>query len=178
MAELSTIARPYAKAAFEYAVSAEDLQTWSDMLVFCAAVVNDESIKDLLLSPHLTKERQSEVILSVCQDKLNEQGRHFVSLLAQNRRLLALPYISELFEEMKASYEKTIDVKVVSATELTQQQTDNLKNKLTQKLGRQVQVNTQVDTSLIGGLIVEAEDMVIDSSMRGQLAKLSEALSV
>ena len=176
MAELTTVARPYAKAAFEHAMAANSLQSWSEMIGFTAAVVADEQMSMLLTSPHLTKEQQCEAMLKVCSDKLDEQGQNFVKLLAQNHRLLALPQIAEIFEYLKAEFEKTIEVNVLSAIELNQEQCSKLQQKLAGKLGRQVKINARVDQSLLGGLVIEAEDMVIDGSVRGKLAKLSETL--
>jgi len=84
MAELTTLARPYAKAAFEYAIEAKQLAQWSDMLSFASQVVSDEVMQVFLSSPHLTKEDQQAAMLSICTDKLDEKGANFIKLLAQN----------------------------------------------------------------------------------------------
>ena len=178
MAELTTVARPYAKAAFEHAAAANALQNWSEMVGFAAAVVENEDMTSLLQSPHLTKQQQCEAMLKVCANNLDEQGQNFVRLLAQNHRLLALPQISEIFEHLKAEFEKTVDINVVSAAELSEAQRSKLQQKLAEKLGRQVNINVNIDASLLGGLVIEAEDLVIDGSIRGRLAKLSETLKV
>ncbi len=178
MAEYSTVARPYAKAAFEHAMAANALAEWSDMLNFAAAVVSDAQMQGLLSSPHLTHEQQQDAMLKVCEGKLDAQGQNFIKLLSHNRRLLALPTIAEIFVHLKAEFEKTVDAEVTSAAELTAEQQDKLKQKLASKLGRQVNINVKVDKSLLGGLVIEAEDMVIDGSVRGRLAKLSETLKV
>jgi len=178
MAEFTTLARPYAKAAFEHAMAANALQQWSDMVSYSAAVVADEQMQQLLSSPHLTREQQKDAMLKVCDDKLDAQGQNFIKLLSDNHRLLALPKIAEIFEHLKAEFEKTVDAKVTSAAELTAEQQDKLKTKLASKLGRQVNIDVKVDSSLLGGLVIEAEDMVIDGSVRGKLAKLSETLKV
>lgn len=178
MAEFTTVARPYAKAAFEHALAKNSLQSWSDMINFVAAVVSDEQMQSLLTGPHLTSEQQCDAMLNVCESKLDAEGQNFVKLLSQNHRLLALPKIAEIFDHLKAEFEKTIDAEVTAAVELSVEQQDKLKQKLASKLGRQVNINVSVDNSLLGGLIVEAEDMVIDGSVRGKLAKLSETLKV
>lgn len=178
MAELTTLARPYAKAAFEYAIEAKQLAEWSDMLGLAAQVVSDESMHQLLTSPHFTKEDQRDAMLKVCEDKLDANGTNFIKLLAQNGRLLALPEIEVLFNYLRSEFEKTVEAQVTSATELNEQQITQLKQKLSAKLGREVEVNVDVDGDLLGGLIIQAEDLVIDGSVRGKLAKLSDTLNV
>jgi len=178
MAELTTLARPYAKAAFEYAIEAKQLAKWSDMLGFAALVVSDESMQQLLTSPHFTKEDQKNALLKVCEDKFDAKGVNFIKLLAQNGRLLALPEIEVLFNFLRSEFEKTIDAQITSATELNEQQITQLKEKLAAKLGRQVEVSVELDADLLGGLIIQAEDLVIDGSVRGQLTKLSDTLNV
>ncbi|MET1256491.1 F0F1 ATP synthase subunit delta [Aliikangiella maris] len=178
MAELTTLARPYAKAAFEYAIEAKQLAEWSEMLGFAASVVNDESMQQLLTSPHFTKEDQKDAMLKVCQDKLDEKGANLIKLLAQNGRLLTLPEIEVLFNFLRSEFEKTIEAQVTSATALNEQQITQLKEKLAAKLGRTVEVEVNVDADLLGGLIIQAEDLVIDGSVRGKLTKLSDTLNV
>jgi len=178
MAELTTLARPYAKAAFEYAIDAKQLVEWSEMLGFAAQVVTDEAMQTLLTSPHFTKQEQLEAMLKICSDKFSEQTTNFIKLLAQNGRLLALPEIEVLFNFLRSEFEKTVEAQVTSATELNEQQINQIKEKLAAKLGRQVETTVEVDADLLGGLIIQAEDLVIDGSVRGQLAKLSDTLNV
>ncbi|WP_444996251.1 F0F1 ATP synthase subunit delta [Aliikangiella sp. IMCC44359] len=178
MAELTTLARPYAKAAFEYALEAQQLAYWSDMLGFVAQVVCNESMQQLLTSPHFTKEDQRDAMLKVCEGGLDEKASNFIKLLAQNGRLLALPEIEVLFNFLRAEFEKTIKAQITSATELNEQQITQLKEKLAAKLGRQIEVSVDINEDLLGGLIIQAEDLVIDGSVRGKLAKLSDTLNV
>lgn len=178
MAELTTLARPYAKAAFEYALEAKQLAEWSDMLGFAAQIVGDESMQQLLTSPHFTQEDQKETMLKVCEGKLDDNGANLIKLLAQNGRLLALPEIEVLFNFLRSEFEKTVEAQITSATELNEQQIAQLKEKLAANLGRQVEVSVDVNADLLGGLIIQAEDLVIDGSVRGKLAKLSDTLNV
>ncbi len=178
MAELTTLARPYAKAAFEHAIEAKQLAEWSEMLGFAALVVSDESMQQLLTSPHFTKQDQKDAMLKVCKDKFDAKGINFMKLLAQNGRLLALPEIEVLFNFLRSEFEKTIEAQVTSAIELSEQQIVQLKEKLATKLGRQVEISVDLDADLLGGLIIQAEDLVIDGSVRGQLTKLSDTLNV
>ena len=178
MAELTTLARPYAKAAFEYALEAKQLPEWSEMLSFATHVVNDESMQQILTSPHFTKESQCDAMLSVCADIQDTQAINFIKLLAHNGRLLALPEIEVLFNYLRSEFEKTVDAKITSAIDLNEQQVSQIKEKLGAKLGRKVDATIEVNTDLLGGLIIQAEDLVIDGSVRGKLAKLSDTLNV
>jgi len=178
MAELTTLARPYAKAAFEYALEAKQLAEWSEMFSFVSQVVSDQAMQELLTSPHFSKDDQTDAMLKVCADKLSDQATNFIKLLAQNGRLVALPEIEVLFNFLRSEFEKTVDAQVTSATELNEQQITQIKEKLAAKLGRQVEASVEVDADLLGGLIIQAEDLVIDGSVRGKLAKLSDTLNV
>jgi len=178
MSELTTLARPYAKAAFEFAQSNDQLQNWSDMLSFCAAVVTNEALAEFLDNPGLTRAEASSAMLKVVDGNVDEKGANFIKLLAQNKRLELLPAIAELFEENKALYEKSIDVEITSAADLSEDQVSKLTSRLSEKLGRQVNINSQTDASLIGGMLIRAGDTVIDATLRGKLNELSDALLV
>lgn len=177
MAELSTLARPYAKAAFQYAADASDLQGWSDSLAVAAAVAAQDTVVKLLSSPSYTATQQAEKTIEVCGDALNEKSRSFVQVLAENRRLQLLPQIYQQFEVLKANREKTVEVSVVSASEISTEQQEKLASALSSKLERQVNMQVSIDDSLIGGVVVRAGDTVIDGSIRGRLAKLAEVLN-
>lgn len=177
MAELSTLARPYAKAAFQYAADASDLQGWSDSLAVAAAVASQDTVVKLLSSPSYTATQQAEKTIEVCGDALNEKSRSFVQVLAENRRLQLLPQIYQQFEVLKANREKTVEVSVVSASEISTEQQEKLASALSSKLEREVSMQVSIDDSLIGGVVVRAGDTVIDGSIRGRLAKLAEVLN-
>lgn len=177
MAELSTLARPYAKAAFQYAADANDLQAWSDSLALVAAVAQQQAVVKLLSSPSYTAAQQAEKTIEICGDAINDKSRGFIQVLAENRRLQLLPQISQQFEVLKANREKTVEVSVVSATEISTEQQNKLASALSAKLEREVSMQVSIDDSLLGGAIVRAGDTVIDGSIRGRLAKLAEALN-
>ncbi|PCJ92472.1 MAG: F0F1 ATP synthase subunit delta [Porticoccaceae bacterium] len=177
MAELSTLARPYAKAAFQYAADANDLQAWSDSLALVAAVAQQQAVVKLLSSPSYTAAQQAEKTIEVCGDAINDKSRGFIQVLAENRRLQLLPQISQQFEVLKANREKTVEVSVVSASEISTEQQNKLASALSAKLEREVSMQVSIDDSLLGGAIVRAGDTVIDGSIRGRLAKLAEALN-
>lgn len=177
MAELRTLARPYAKAAFEFALAAKDLSGWSAMLALAAGVSQHHSIKKVLTSPTYTAAQKAETFSSVCGDELNVKGQNFIRYLAENDRLPLLPEIRQLFEALKSQQEKSIDVEVSTAFELSGDIQDKLAKALSAKLDREVNVQSLVDESLLGGAIVRAGDTVIDGSVRGRLAKLAEAIN-
>ena len=178
MSELTTLARPYAKAAFEYALEHNSLSDWSDMLTFVAQVTQDETMQILLDSPTLTKEQAMSAMLSVCEGKINDAVANFVKQLAVNGRLNLASEVQVLFEELRAEHEKTVDVEMTSAVDMTEEQLAAYASKLEQKLGRKVNIHCQTDPAVMGGLIIRAGDMVIDASLRGKLNDLADALQV
>ena len=116
-------------------------------------------------------------VVEVCGDTLLNEGRNFIGVLASNKRLPLLPEISSLFEQYKANQEKTINVDVISAFELSGDTEQSLAEVLSKKLEREVKVDSSVDPSLIGGVLIRAGDLVIDGSVRGRLNKLAEAMN-
>jgi len=177
MAELSTLARPYAKAAFQAAVDANALEQWSEMLTYSSAVTQNEDVIKLLSNPGLTGQQQAQTLIEVCGDKLNEAGQNLVSVLAENKRISLLPQILEQFEHLKAEQEKSVDVEIVSAFEVADETKQKLTQALKAKLAKDVRVTTSVDETLVGGAIIRAGDLVVDGSVRGKLAKLAEAMN-
>ncbi len=178
MAELTTLARPYAKAAFEYARKANDIQAWSDASTLLATVSQQDTVEKLLASPARTAEQKSAAIIEVCGDKLNSAQQNFVRILAENKRLALLVEIQHLFELYKAALEKSIDVEVQTAYEIEPALQQKLRESLTKKLEREVTLQTSINKELIGGALIRAGDTVIDGSVRGRLAKLAEAMGV
>ena len=176
MAELSTLARPYAKAAFEYAAQAGQLQGWSDSLSTAGSVAQQASVVKLLSSPSFTAQQQATALIEICGDALDQQGQNFLTVLSENHRLQLLPEISLQFDILKANREKSVDVEVVAAHELDAEQQQKLSDALSAKLERKVNMQVSLDKSLLGGAVIRAGDLVIDGSIRGRLAKLAESL--
>lgn len=177
MAELTTLARPYARAAFEFARAAKALQSWSDAITAAATVSMQDGIKVLLSSPSLTTEQKGSTFVDVCGESLDAKQQNFIKVLAENNRLDLLPEVQKLFELYKANQEKSVDVDVQTAYELTPELEQKLIAALTKKLDREVTLQTSVDKNLLGGALVRAGDTVIDGSIRGRLSKLGDALS-
>jgi F-type H+-transporting ATPase subunit delta len=175
MSELTTIARPYAQAAFEYAVDQKTVSHWQDMLMFAAEVAKDESIKGLLTGA-VAAQKLAEIFNGVCGEQLDKQGQNLIQILAENRRLTVLPEIFALFNQFKSDYDKEIDVDVVSATKLLKKQQTSIGNALEKRLARKVKLNCSVDPTLIAGAVIKAGDTVIDGSFRSKLNRLADAL--
>lgn len=176
MAEPTTLARPYAKAAFEYALTANKLQSWFEALEVSAAVADQDQVKKALATSGLSAEQKASVFVQVIGDSLDKNVKNFIQTLASNKRLALLPYIRDLFAKMKAQQEKTIEVEITAAYELPVDLINKLAQSLSAKLNRKIDVNSSVDKSLLGGVVIHTGDMVIDGSVRGRLAKLAEAL--
>lgn len=177
MSEYITAARPYARAAFELANEQKRFDSWSDMLSLMATVVQDPTMRAVLDSPALTADQGSQLLISVCSDKIDEQGRNFIKLLAENRRLVLLPDVTELYENYRAEHEGKIEAEVISAQDITEQQVDNIAQALKKRLGREVSIVARTDPTLLGGATIRAGDLVIDGSIRGKLDKLATAMS-
>jgi F-type H+-transporting ATPase subunit delta len=178
MAELTTVARPYAKAAFEFARDAGKLADWSAMLALAAGVASDAGFALYLANPTLTSAQQAEAFFKVAGDKLSEEGRNFIGNLIAHKRVDALPAIAELFEAFRAELEQSADVQVTSAFEMDAAQREALALVVGKKLGRKIAIDeVTVDRALIGGVVIRSGDLVIDASVRGKLGKLSTTLN-
>lgn len=177
MAELNTVARPYTKAAFEHALAKNTLDQWSEMLATTAVVAQDPTMRRVLSNPAQTSEQKAEAMIDVCQEQMTPEAKNFISLLAENQRLALLPEISAQFEQLKANQQKSVDINVTTAFDLGEQQQQKLTQALSTKLGCEVSLTSEVDKSIIGGVIVRTDDLVIDGSIRARLEKLAEALS-
>jgi len=176
MSELNTVARPYAQAAFDLAKEADSLAKWSDMLGFAAIVSADEAMREAIDSPNLLVTEQAEMFIQVCDDQLDDQGRNFVKLLAENRRLTLFPEIAALFEELRADAEGTLEAIVISAKPMSDAQQQEMADALKARFNRDVVLQVEVDESIVGGAIIRAGDTVIDGSVRGKLEKFAHAL--
>ena len=176
MAENSTIARPYAQAAFDIANEKSDLKSWSDMLQLIAAVAADDVMSDMISNPSIEREKVVEVIVDVCGDNLNDLAKNFVKVLAENGRLNIVTEIAQGYEEHRAEAEKTVEAEVTSAFPLSDAQIKSMTEALKKRLGREVTLNASIDETIVGGAIIRAGDLMIDGSVSGQLDKLATAL--
>lgn len=177
MAEKVTIARPYARAAFEYAQEQNALGRWSDTLATASLVVTDERVSKLLSNPRVTPDQLVGLIADIAGDGLDERGRNFLNTLAQNRRLDLLPQIAAIYEVLRAEVENVADVQVTSAIPLDDAQRQRLTTALKKRLRREVRLHCDTDASLIGGAVVQSGDLVIDGSLRARLERLASDIA-
>lgn len=176
MAEPSTIARPYAEAAFRLADAAGALARWSEMLVALAQVARDERVRATVGDPNVSDAKVAGLFISILAGKLTGEAENFVRVLAGNGRLELLPEIRGQFEALKNEREGVVEAEVQSAFELSDAQVADLVQRLEKKTGRKVRARVSVDRELIGGVKVVLGDKVIDGSARAQLGALETAL--
>jgi F-type H+-transporting ATPase subunit delta len=174
MSQALTLARPYARAAFSMAQDENGLAGWSSALGFAAQVAADPRAASLLLNPQLS---HAEAVSLLSIDGAGESFSRFLALLAENRRLAQLPEIAGLYEELKAEVERVVKATVTSATALPAGELDTIKAALKKRFGREVELDTAIDASLIGGAVIDAGDVVIDGSLKGKLSRLQAALA-
>ena len=177
MAELVTIARPYAEAAFKLARENQGLQHWSDMLAMIEGIVRDEQIASRIGDPNVDEHALESVILGSLGDRLDGAGRNFVQILVQNGRLELVPHIRGLYEELKREHEGVLEARIISARPVGDDQVRPLLAALEQKYGRKVSAQVEVDPELIGGVRIMVGDKVIDATVRGRLDAMAAALT-
>ena len=176
MAEIATLARPYANAVFDLARSAGRLTQWSPMLGLLARAVETDEVRELIAAPSLAPAVKAHQLIDVVREDIDDRCRRFVNVLADNHRLELLPEIAAQFESLKAEAEKTLDVEITAAVELTDQQIASYAQALRQRFDQDVHVSVDIDPGLVGGAIVRAGDTVIDGAVRGRLTRLVESL--
>ena len=174
MSQALTLARPYARAAFSLARDAGSLPAWSDALAFAAHVAADPRVASLLGNPNLT---QADAVGLLAPEQPNPVFGDFLGLLFENRRLSLLPEIAGLYDELRSEAERVVKAKVTSAVILPLVEMGKIEDALRRRFGRDVEIETAIDESLIGGAIIDAGDVVIDGSLRGRLDRLQSALA-
>jgi F-type H+-transporting ATPase subunit delta len=177
VAERATIARPYGKAAFEYARDANAFAAWSRGLETAAEIVADPRVAALTKSPASTSAELAALVADVAGAKLDGGMQNFVRVLAENHRLLLLPEISKHYEALRSAEENIVDVEVISAVPLDAAQQEKLSAALSKRLKGEVRMHNSVDPALLGGAVVRAGDLVIDGSLKGRLERLTTDLT-
>ncbi len=177
MAEALTIARPYAEAAFRIARESGELANWGDALARIAALVGNETVRNLITNPSVSAQVVSE-LLNEGTGGLSDPQQRFILTLAENDRLPVMPEINEHFTRLRHAEEGSIDAHVSSAFEVTDEQRGQIVATLEAKYGRKVNVEISVDPELIGGVSVRVGDEVMDASVRGKLQRMASALKV
>jgi F-type H+-transporting ATPase subunit delta len=176
MAQLTTLARPYAKAVFDAAKEQNAVDQWDQALAFAGLVAADQEVANILANPGLSEQRKAELFADCFEEPLPEALRNFLLILAENKRLALLPEVATLFSLYRADIERTVKLAVNTAFELSADEQQKLIKALSEKLERKVELETAVDQSLIGGVVVRTGDLVIDASVRGKLARMAKAL--
>jgi F-type H+-transporting ATPase subunit delta len=176
MAELATIARPYAEALFRVAKSG-NLGAWSNLLSEMAQVASHPDVKEFAGNPKVSDKQVSDTFLSLLRSDVNPEARNFVGMLAENGRLTLLPEIAEQFHVLKNAQEGAADAEITSAFEMSDAQVKDLVATLEKKFGRKLNPAVTIDPSLIGGVRVTVGDEVLDTSVRAKLQKMHTALA-
>ena len=177
MAERQTLARPYAEAVFKLAQEQGRLQAWSDTLGFMAAVMADGAMQSVLDQPEIENVRLVALMKDICGERMDEQAQNLMQVLLENSRLSLLAEIVSLFELFKADAERTVEVEVLSAFALDADQEKSIAAAMEKKLGCAVTLRLKEDTSLMGGVVIRAGDLVIDGSVKGYLGELATHLT-
>lgn len=176
MAELATIARPYAEAAFEIARDAQALPAWSDMLRFAATIVGDPRVAAALDDPRLDAAAKESMLLSIGGDRFAGEARNFIRVLVEAERVGLLPQISAMFDALKNQAEATANATIESAFELTDAQVAELRSALEKRFGKKIEASVIVNPALIGGARVTVGDAVLDGSVQAKLAAMRAQL--
>jgi F-type H+-transporting ATPase subunit delta len=174
MSNTLTLARPYARAAFALARDHGRLPQWSSLLGFVASIASDERVRSLLGHPLLSSDELLGLLMPA--GEIDPNFRQFVEVLAENGRLPLLPEIAALYEQARSDEERTVQVKITSATPLSEADVQRLVAPLRARFGREIIVSHATDPDLIGGALIDAGDVVIDGSVRGKLKRLAAQL--
>ncbi len=173
MAELTTIARPYAEAAFQIASDASALPVWSQMLRLVSGIVADPRVSSALDNPQLGTGDKEALLLSIVGDRLNPLGRNFVRVLIEADRLAVLPEIAMLFESLKDAADGLAKARIDSAFPLSDAQVAEITAALEKHFGKKIEATVNVEPSLIGGARITVGDTVIDGSVQSKLQAMA-----
>ncbi len=176
MAEVATLARPYAEAVFELVDKAATLPAWSRLLATMAEVATHPDVQARINDPNLTAEQLYGLFVSLCPEELGQDAQNFLRVLIGNDRLALLPQISRQFEALKNAREGVVDADIISAFPLGDPQLAGLVTDLERRFKRKINPHVSVDRELIGGARIAVGDEVIDGSVRGKLAAMASGL--
>lgn len=177
MAELVTVARPYAEAAFKLAQESGNLQNWSEMLSMLEMVVTNEEVAKRIGNPNVDDQALEGLILGGLGERLDGPARNLVQLLIENARLTLVSQIREQYEALRREHEGVLEASIISAMPINDAQVDGLRSALEKKYGRKVNTQVEVDPGLIGGVRIVVGDKVIDATVRGKLDAMAAALT-
>ena len=177
MIEPTTLARPYARAAFEHARAAGDLAAWQTALSELAAITAEPKVAAAMRDPNQTAAQRAATLAGLAGDAVPSAVVNLLAIMADNGRLSLLPEVAMLFDQLKQAVESTVAVHVTSAYPLSDAETQQLAETMQEKLARSITLTSETDPSLLGGALIRADDLVIDGSVRGRLNKLAGTLT-
>ena len=175
MSEVTTIARPYAKAAFDFAVEQKAVDSWLSMLLFAAEVSKDSTLQQVIHSS-IAPDQLAQLFIQICGEQLNEYGHNLIKVMAENGRLSVLPDVLVEFTALKAELDKEVEAVITSAAALSDAEKTKIQKSLENRYQRKVRLTCQLDPSLMAGLVIKIGDDIIDASVRSKLTRLAEAL--
>lgn len=175
MANLNSIAHPYATAAFQYASEKQQLNAWRDFLNNAATIASDREVAALLHNPEISTEKLLNVFLDVLKVDLNAERKNFLLLLKEKKRLNVLPEIASAFNVAYAALEKTSNVVLVTAVPVEAEFEQKLAQRLSDRLQRKIKIENEIDPAILGGMQIRMGDQVMDLSVYGKLNRLLES---
>ncbi|HKY69656.1 MAG TPA: F0F1 ATP synthase subunit delta [Gammaproteobacteria bacterium] len=176
LAETNAIARPYAKAIFAVAKEENQIAKWTEMLAFAAFIAEDLNIKAAIQHPNMTNPEIVRVFCDVGKDVFTPKAKAVLELLGEGKRFSFLPEIFRFFEVLRKADEKLIEAKVVSAIPLEEEDKNKLKTALEKRFMKKINLTCITDPLQIGGVLVRVGDFVLDGTLKGRLAKLTQAI--
>ena len=177
MAEVITLARPYAQAIYSLAKETDALDAWSEALVFLKSVANDATFQATVSAPDIQVTDVEDLFLSICSDQVTEEVRNFIQLLVRNGRLSVLDDVAKQYESLKADDEGVVSAVIQSAFDLDETQVKAIAEILSKKLEKKISPSVTTDPNLIGGIKVYVGDKVWDASVRGRLQHMAATLT-
>jgi F-type H+-transporting ATPase subunit delta len=177
MAEIATIARPYAEAIFRAALEKNALGPVAENLALVAAIARDEGMHSVLLNPKVGAPQKKEIFDAAAGGRLDDITKRLVAILVDNHREALIGSIAEQFDELKHEHEKVLRARITSAQALTDAQRDDIVSALEKRYGKKVEADLDVDPQLLGGARVQVGDQVIHASVRDALAQMAAALT-
>ncbi len=177
MAELATVARPYAEAAFRSALDAGALPAVAEGLALVAVIARDEQMRSVLMNPKVGAQQKKQVFEAAASGRLHEIVTRLVAMLVDGHREVLIGSIAEQFEALKHEHERVVRARITSAQALTEQQRADIVAALEKRYGKKVEAELDVDPGLLGGARVQVGDQVIHASVRDALAQMAAALT-
>ncbi|HEY2630271.1 MAG TPA: F0F1 ATP synthase subunit delta [Usitatibacter sp.] len=177
MAEIATVARPYAEAMFQTALGEKALGPDADALEFAAAVARDETMRSVLSDPRVTAQQKKDLFASIGGERFTKSTKNLIGVLVDNHREVLIGSIAEQFEELKREHERVLHVLITSAKPLDDAQKSEIVASLEKRYSKKIEAEVAIDPQLMGGARVQVGDQVIHASVRDALAQMAAALT-